>query len=100
MAAFKAYPSHRFHPSLGHDGYVEVADKQEDTSLLESDELWRDKPYNEAECAEWKQDNPKGQPARKPAKKKTVTIEVDDDEQEGGKETPAMAASPRRRRGQ
>lgn len=84
------YPSCRFHPSLGHDGYVVVDNEAEDEALQERDELLRDVPYNEAEVAEWREQNPKAPkflknapPTRQVAAKKQREDEENKDEDEG-----------------
>lgn len=60
------YPSHRFHPSLGVMGYVEVANQDQDEELQERDGLFRDTPYSQADCDEWVAKNPKAKKAQGP----------------------------------
>lgn len=98
---FTAYPSHRFHPSLGFDEktgtseFVVVADEDEDGQLEASDEAWRDTPYTQEEHDAWKAKNPKGKKAKKPiageakvGSKKTAKDTVkDDDDDEKKKES-------------
>ena len=60
------YPSHRFHPTLGPLGFVEVQNEDQDAELEQRDELFRDTPYSEAECAAYMKDNPKAKRAQGP----------------------------------
>ena len=74
-----AYPSHRFHPSFDSGNeFAQVEDEDEDQRLLDSDELWRDVPYSDAERAEWKAAHPKAAKARKPQPMTKGEAEVED----------------------
>lgn len=75
----QAYPSHRFHPSLGENEYLQVETEEQDDILTESDELWRDSPYSDEERAEWKEKNPKAKKAGMPKPKAAEGAEGADD---------------------
>lgn len=63
----QSYPSHRFHPSFDTETeYLQVEDEEQDETLLDSDPLWRDSPYSDAEREEWKAKNPKARKATMP----------------------------------
>ncbi len=90
MGAFFAYPSHRYHPSLEEGKSEIVANEAEDAALEESDPLWRDLPYSDAERAEWKDKHPKAKASRKPV---PGQAEVADEPEEVD---PHEAKKPRR----